>query len=67
MELRELIVRHQDDNMIFNVFEVTRHHNENPQCYQVDAVEDVGEEISLKESPLFPIEYVMVNSINVVE
>lgn len=33
LELNELILRFQDENVIFNVFKVMHHHNENPQCH----------------------------------
>lgn len=60
VELDELRFLFQDENVIFNVFQVKCHHNENTCCYQVDVVEDVDGQISPKETILLPIEYVMV-------
>ncbi|CAJ2642327.1 unnamed protein product [Trifolium pratense] len=39
VELGELMLRFQDEQVIFNVFEAMRHQNENPQCYQLEALE----------------------------
>lgn len=64
VELGEIIMRFQDENVVFNVFKVMCHHNENPHCYRVDVVDDVGGGMSQKESPLLPIKYIMVNYID---
>lgn len=37
------------------------------QCYKVDVVEDVVKEVSPSESPLLPIEYILVSFIDTVE
>ncbi|MCI75466.1 hypothetical protein A2U01_0096735, partial [Trifolium medium] len=34
VELGELMLRFQDEQVVFNVFESMRHQNENPQCYR---------------------------------
>ncbi|KAK2436917.1 hypothetical protein QL285_021877 [Trifolium repens] len=51
VELGELMLRFQDEQVIFNVFECMRHQNENPQCYRVDVVEEVVEETTQEEDP----------------
>jgi hypothetical protein len=51
VELGELMLRFQDEQVIFNVFECMRHQNKNPQCYRVDVVEEVVEETAQKEAP----------------
>lgn len=55
MELGELILRSQDDKATFNIFIGMLHHNENPQYYRVDVVEEVVGEVSQSESPFLPI------------
>lgn len=57
----------QDDRVIFNVFETMHHHNEKSQCYYVDLVKYVVEEVSQNESPLLPIKWVIVNFIDTIE
>jgi hypothetical protein len=49
VELGELMLRFQDEQVIFNVFECMRHQNQNPQCYRVDVVEEVVEENTQEE------------------
>jgi hypothetical protein len=56
MELGESMLRFQNEQVIFNVFQVMRHWNENPQCYSVDVVEDLVEKVSQNESPMLSIE-----------
>ncbi|CAJ2663201.1 unnamed protein product [Trifolium pratense] len=67
VELGELMLRFQDEQVIFNVFEAMRHQNENPQCYRVDVIENIVEETSRVEKPVLPMENVIVNSITLVE
>ncbi|CAJ2665138.1 unnamed protein product [Trifolium pratense] len=56
VELGELMLRFQDEQVIFNVFEAMRHQNENPQCYRVDVIENIVEETSRVEKPVLPME-----------
>lgn len=58
-----MLLRFQEEKVTFNVFETVHHHNENFQCYRVNIVE----EVSPSDSPFLPIEYVMVNYIDIVE
>lgn len=44
-----------------------KYKKEDLQCYIVDVVEDVDEEMSPSESPLSPIEYIAVNFIDTIE
>ncbi|CAJ2668382.1 unnamed protein product [Trifolium pratense] len=67
VELGELMLRFQDEQVIFNVFEAMRHQNENPQCYRVDVIENIVEETSRVEKLVLPMENVIVNSITLVE
>jgi len=45
------MLRFQDEQVVFNIFEAMEHMNENPQCYRVDVVDDIVEETTLEESP----------------
>lgn len=64
MELGELILRSQDDKVTFNIFIGMLYHNENPQYYRVDVVEEVVGEVSQSESSFLPLKWAIVNSIN---
>jgi hypothetical protein len=67
VELGKLILRFQDEQVIFDVFEAMRHQSENPQCYRVDVIENIVEETSRVETPTLTIEKVIVNSITTSE
>ena len=53
--------------MILNIFEATRHINENYQCHMVDVIEDIVEETTENESPTLPIERVIIKSVESIE
>lgn len=42
-ELGDLILRFNKEKVLFNVFEAIKLHKENPQCYRVYVMEDIGE------------------------
>ncbi|PNX67980.1 hypothetical protein L195_g063771, partial [Trifolium pratense] len=44
-----------------------KHHDDEPQCYKVDVIEEVVEDVSVEETPSFPLERVIVNSIDDLE
>lgn len=67
VEMGEFILRFNKEQVVFKVFEATKYKKENPQWYEVDVVEDVVEEVSPSESPLLPIDSIMVNSIEMIE
>lgn len=46
---------HQEEHVVFNVFEAMHHRNKNPTCFHFDVVEDLVEEVSKSESLLLPI------------
>ncbi|MCI84587.1 hypothetical protein A2U01_0105865, partial [Trifolium medium] len=53
---------------MFNVFEAMKKHDEEePQCYRVDVVEEVVEDVFVEETPSLPLERVIVNSIDDLE
>lgn len=39
MEMGELILRFNNEKVVFNVFEMMQYHKENPQCYRIDIIE----------------------------
>jgi len=63
VEMGELMLRFQDEQVVFNIFEAMKHRSENPQCYRVDVVDHIVEETNIKESPSPTLERVIVNSI----
>lgn len=67
VEIGELIFIFEKQKIMFNVFEAMKHKKENLQCYSVDVIKDVIEEVSQSESTLLHIEYIMVNSIDTIE
>jgi len=61
VEMGELMLRFQDEQVVFNIFEAMKHRNENPQCYRIDVVDEVVEDVSKEETPILPMESVLVN------
>ncbi|MCI31987.1 hypothetical protein A2U01_0053199, partial [Trifolium medium] len=52
---------------MFNVFEAMKRHDEDLECYRVDIVEEVVEDVFAEETPTPPLERVLVNSIDDLE
>jgi len=63
VEMRELMLRFQDEQVVFNIFEAMKHRNDNPQCYRVDVVDEIVEDDSREPQPIQPMEKIIVNSI----
>ena len=63
VEMGELILRFQDEQVVFHIFEAMKHRTENPQCYQIDVVEEIVEDDSRDPQPTQPMKKVIVNSI----
>jgi len=59
----ELILRFQDEKVVFKIFEAMKHQTENPQCYRIDVVDEIVEDDSRDPQPTQPMEKVIVNSI----
>ena len=57
------MLRFQNEQVVFNIFEAMKHRNENPQCYKVDVVDGLVDETTREETPTQPLERVMANSI----
>ncbi|GAU40179.1 hypothetical protein TSUD_374870 [Trifolium subterraneum] len=67
VELGELMLRTDEEKIMFNVFEAMKRHDEEPDCYRVDVIEEVVEDVHMEEQPSPPLERVLVNSIEKVE
>ena len=63
VEMGELMLRFQDEQVVFNTFEAMKHRNENPKCYWVDVVDETFEDDSREPQPTQPMEKIIVNSI----
>jgi len=57
------MLRFQDEHVVFNIFEVMKHMNENQQCYWVDIVDETMEDTT-SETPVQPLERVIMNTID---
>ena len=56
VEMGVLMLRFQDEQLVFNIFEAMKHRNENPECYLVDVVDDIVEDDSRELQPTQPME-----------
>jgi len=63
VEMGELILRFQDEQVVFNIFEAMKHRTENPQRYRIDVVDEIVEGDSHEPQPTQPMEKIIVNSI----
>lgn len=39
--LREMVLRFNEEKVVFNMFEAMKHKKENPQCYQVNMMKNI--------------------------
>ncbi|CAJ2639773.1 unnamed protein product [Trifolium pratense] len=67
VEMGELMLRTHGEQVMFNVFKAMKHHDDEPQCFKVDVIEEVVEDVSVEETPSLPLERVIVNSIDDLE
>jgi hypothetical protein len=63
VEMRELVLRTHGEHIMFNVFQAMKHHDDEPQCFKVNVVEEVIKDVFVEENPAPPLERVIVNSI----
>jgi len=63
VEMGELMLRFQNEQVVFNIFEAMKHRTENPQCYRIDVIEEIVEDNSCEPKPTQPMERAIVNSI----
>lgn len=64
VEMGELMLRFQDEQVVFNIFEALKHRIENPQCYRVDVVDEIVEDNSREPQPTQPMKRAIVKSID---
>lgn len=55
VERGELILRFNKEQVIFNVFEAMKHAHEDLQCYQIDLIDELIENVSKEENLSSPI------------
>ncbi|GAU51100.1 hypothetical protein TSUD_411810 [Trifolium subterraneum] len=67
VEMGELMLRTRGEEVMFNVFKAMKHHDDEPQCFKVDVIEEVVEDVLIEETPSPPLERVIVNSIDDLE
>ncbi|MCI69823.1 hypothetical protein A2U01_0091086, partial [Trifolium medium] len=54
VEMSELMLRTHGEQIMFNVFEAVKRHDEDPESYQVDVVEEVVDDVFVEETPTPP-------------
>ncbi|GAU36667.1 hypothetical protein TSUD_15800 [Trifolium subterraneum] len=67
VEMGELMLRTDEEKIMFNVFEAMKRHDDESECFRVDVIEEVVEDVHVEEQPTPPLERVIVNSIEKVE
>ncbi|CAJ2668475.1 unnamed protein product [Trifolium pratense] len=67
VEMGELMLRTHGEQVMFNVFKAMKHHDDEPQCFKVDVIEEVVEDVLVEETPSLPLERVIINSIDDLE
>ncbi|MCH94344.1 hypothetical protein A2U01_0015302, partial [Trifolium medium] len=67
VELGELKFRTEDQQIIFNVFEAMKRHDDDLQCFRVEVVDEVIEDAFKIMLPSSPLEKILVNSIDDLE
>lgn len=63
MERGELILRFNNKQVIFNEFEAMKHAHEELQCYQIDLINELINNVLKEENTSSPIEKVLAQSI----
>ncbi|GAU38875.1 hypothetical protein TSUD_67380 [Trifolium subterraneum] len=67
VEMGELMLRTDEEKIMFNVFEAMKRHDDESECFRVDVIEEVVEDVHVEEQSTPPLERVIVNSIEKVE
>ncbi|CAJ2645119.1 unnamed protein product [Trifolium pratense] len=67
VELGELMLRTDGEQILFNVFEAMKKHDDDPQCFRVEMVDEVIEDVLKVQNCSSPLEKVLVNSIDSME
>ncbi|GAU46855.1 hypothetical protein TSUD_385320 [Trifolium subterraneum] len=67
VEMGELMLRTDEEKIMFNVFEAMKRHDDDSDCFRVDVIEEVVEDVHVEEQTSPPLERVIVNYIEKVE
>jgi hypothetical protein len=67
VEMGKLMLRTHGEEVMFKVFEAMQQQNDEPQCFSVDVIEEVVEDVLVEETHVPPLERVIVNSIDDLE
>ncbi|MCI71068.1 hypothetical protein A2U01_0092331, partial [Trifolium medium] len=65
--MRELMLCADGEQVLFNVFEAMKRHDDDPKCFRIEVVDEVIEDVFIVETPSPPLERVLVNSIDDLE
>lgn len=63
MERGELVLWFNKEQVIFDIFEAMNHTQEHLQCYQINLIDELIENVSKEKNPSSPMENVLVQSI----
>ncbi|MCI45010.1 hypothetical protein A2U01_0066249, partial [Trifolium medium] len=63
----ELMLRTDGEQVLFNVFEAMKRHDDDPECFHIEVVDEVIEDVFKVETHSPPLERVLVNSIDDLE
>ncbi|MCI72130.1 hypothetical protein A2U01_0093393, partial [Trifolium medium] len=67
VELGELMLCTNGEHVMFNVFEAMKQHDDDPQCFRVEVIDEMIEDVFKVKAPSSPLENVLVNSIDDLE
>ncbi|CAJ2673056.1 unnamed protein product [Trifolium pratense] len=67
VELGELMFRTDGEQILFNVFEAMKQHDDDTQCFRIEVVDEVIEDIFKVQHSSSTLEKVLVNSLDNVE
>ncbi|PNX89075.1 hypothetical protein L195_g045192, partial [Trifolium pratense] len=67
VELGELMLRTDGEQILFNVFEAMKQHDDDPQCFRIELVDEVIEDAFKVQHSSSPLEKVLVNSMDNLE
>ncbi|MCI83483.1 hypothetical protein A2U01_0104759, partial [Trifolium medium] len=59
--------RTDGEQVLFNVFEAMKRHDDEPECFRIEVVDEVIEDEFKVQTPSPPLERVLVNSIDDLE
>ncbi|XP_050888599.1 uncharacterized protein LOC127093733 [Lathyrus oleraceus] len=63
VKLDKLTLRFNKEKVVFNMFEAMKHQKENLQCYRIDGMEEVVQEVNVAETLLSLMDSVIINPV----